>query len=80
MDPPSKIMSTEKAQNFKNTDMDATIEMQTRVSLSTGGVRNIRSPGMYTKVYRSSGVCFAWTSRQLPEGGSEQRISRHGVR
>jgi hypothetical protein len=35
MGPPSKIMSAEKAQTSKNTDMNATIEMKTRVSLST---------------------------------------------
>ena len=35
MGPPSKIMSAEKAQTFKNTDTNATIEMKTRVSLST---------------------------------------------
>ena len=36
MGPPSKIMSAEKAQTFKNTDKNATIEMQTRAFISTG--------------------------------------------
>ena len=35
MGPPSKIMSAEKAQTFKNTDKNATIEMQTRAFIST---------------------------------------------
>ena len=36
MGPPSKIMSeAEKVQTFKNTAKNATIEMKTRVSLST---------------------------------------------
>ena len=36
MGPPSKIMSeAEKVQTFKNTAMNATIEMQTRVFIST---------------------------------------------
>ena len=35
MGPPSKIMSAEKAQTSKNTAKNATIEMKTRVSLST---------------------------------------------